>query len=92
VFPELKKNEDEKIRNELLLDIPKVFPHDKAFKYITWLEKQGEQKHETPIPRFNIGDWVIAHNKDAYQVIGFNTYDYRLQHYLGGKMNYPFKN
>jgi hypothetical protein len=91
VFPELKKNEDEKIRNELLLDIPKVFPHDKAFKYITWLEKQGEQKHETPIPRFNIGDWVIAHNKDAYQVIGFNTYDYRLQHYLGGKMNYPFK-
>ena len=43
-FPELAESEDERIRKELLIDIPKVFPHDKAFKYIAWLEKRGERK------------------------------------------------
>lgn len=37
---ELTESEDEKVRKELLLDIPKVFSHDKAFRYIAWLEKQ----------------------------------------------------
>ena len=46
IFPELAESEDEKVRRELLLDIPKVFPHDKAFRYIAYLEKQGEQKHD----------------------------------------------
>ena len=95
IFPTFKESEDEKIRKGLI-DYFSNF-HLQTFadidpkKILIWLEKQGEQKHETPIPRFNIGDWVIVHNKDAYQVIGVNTYDYRLQHYLGGKMNYPFK-
>ena len=40
----VEESEDERIRKELLLDIPKVFPHDKAFRYIAYLEKQGEQK------------------------------------------------
>ena len=44
IFLELKESEDERTRKELLLDIPKVFPHDKAFRYIAYLEKQGEQK------------------------------------------------
>ena len=43
-FLNLDENDDESIRKELLLDIPKVFPYDKAFRYITWLEKQKEQK------------------------------------------------
>lgn len=43
IFPELAESEDEKVRRELLLDIPKVFPHDKAFRYIAWLEKQGDK-------------------------------------------------
>lgn len=40
----IEESEDEKVRRELLLDIPKVFPHDKAFRYIAYLEKQGEKK------------------------------------------------
>ena len=45
IVPELKESEDEKVRKELLLDIPKVFSYDKAFRYIAYLEKQGEQKY-----------------------------------------------
>ena len=45
-FPELAESEDERIMKELLVDIPKVFPYDKAFRYIALLEKQKEQKQE----------------------------------------------
>ena len=36
------ESEDEKIRKELLKDIPEVFPYDKANKFIAWLERQQE--------------------------------------------------
>lgn len=47
-FPELKKNEDEKIRKELIQYL-KDYPNLPTGKYcrndfFTWLEKQGEQK------------------------------------------------
>lgn len=48
VIPELAENEDEKIRIELLKDIPKVFPYEKAFRYIHWLEKRKEEKPYEP--------------------------------------------
>lgn len=100
IFPELKDSEDERIMKWCIshfkgcINVIKDNDEYKEYlnnKVIPWLEKQGELKNETPIPRFNIGDWVIVHNKDAYQVIGVNTYDYRLRHYLVGEMDYPFK-
>ena len=50
IFPELKENENEKIRKELIETIHLAYDcgfslnkkqHD---KYIAWIEKQGEQK------------------------------------------------
>lgn len=39
------ESEDEKIRRELLIDVPKVFPSDKAYRYIAWLEKCAPKTH-----------------------------------------------
>ena len=92
IFPELKESEDERIRNKIIdLVNARAESHD-VEPMVAWLEKQGEQQSVDKVePKFKVGDWVIVHNKDAYQVIGVNTYDYRLQHYLGGEMDYPFK-
>lgn len=57
-FPELKESDDEEIRKELLIDIPKVFPHDKAFKYIAWLEKQGNLMKALQISNARIGELI----------------------------------
>jgi len=58
IFPELKESEDERIRIELLNYLYDVHDDDEErASWITWLEKQGEQKL-TPI--FRIGDTIIA--------------------------------
>lgn len=64
VFPELKESEDEKIRKGLIhfLETSKtVFAHlSEIDEYISWLEKQGEQKTEIKYvyPKFRIGDVI----------------------------------
>ena len=45
IFPELAENEDERIRKGLCKAIWTYIPYEDAQKYITWLEKQGEQKN-----------------------------------------------
>lgn len=42
LFPELKESEDEKIRKEIIEYIKTENPYRND--WITWLEKQGEQK------------------------------------------------
>lgn len=99
IFPELKESKDERIRKGLIeyFQAGKCANINSYYGISTndilyWLKKQDEQKPADKVePKFKVGDWVIVHNKDAYQVIGVNTYDYRLQHYLGGEMDYPFK-
>ena len=44
IFPELKENEDERIRKGLCKAIWTYIPYEDAQKYITWLEKQGDPK------------------------------------------------
>ena len=44
VFPELKMSEGEKIMKELCEDIWTFIPHEKAHKYVNWLEKQCQVK------------------------------------------------
>lgn len=51
LFPELKEDEDERIRKDLLAFIkaPYVYDfivHDRVDPWIAWLEKQGEPKQE----------------------------------------------
>ena len=66
IFPELAESEDEKIRKELLVDIPKVFPHDKAFKYISYLEKQGvDNANQRPI------DWHLEDERNLKVALSF---------------------
>lgn len=57
IFPELKENEDEKIRKEILEYISKATG---CKEWIAWLEKQGEQKPVEEVePKFKVGDWVM---------------------------------
>lgn len=77
-------SEDERIRKELLADIPKVFPYDKAFRYIAYLEKQKEQKpieqNASPMIDSALNDYVCkvyaALDKENGGVLSFA----RLQH------------
>ncbi len=48
LFPELKESEDERIKKELIAIFKGQIPYtskEDAERYITWLEKQVEQKH-----------------------------------------------
>ena len=65
IFPELKENEDEKIKKEIL-NVFKQFDEGTVIfgrkydyaKWIAWLEKQGEQDNKAA-PKFKVGDWII---------------------------------
>ena len=73
IFPELKKSEVEKIKEDLIQWINE-FPdtiwrgHYKS-DIIAWLEKQDEQKSADKFePKFHEGDWVI-YNNDICQIV-----------------------
>jgi len=63
IFPELKESEDERIKNEIIAFVEQSIhrgggtpiPQEQEDKWITWLEKQGEQN---PTPKFKIGDTI----------------------------------
>ena len=61
IFPELKESEDERIRKEIIdflrLPHPQFVGKRDHEKWISWLEKQGEQK-PVVIPKFRVGDKV----------------------------------
>lgn len=87
-FPELKESEDEKIRKELLdycKNRAEKYPNDPKYKnigaWISWLEKQGEQKHADKVkPKFHEGDF-IKYNKGnfIYKVTSVNGDSYRVE-------------
>ena len=72
IFPELKENDDEKIRNELIEHINSfkttVISDLKERQYdswIDWLERQGRQNHGDKVePKFNIGDTIVEKDID----------------------------
>lgn len=65
IFPELKEDNDERIREELI----SLVKYTKGLKIgyklritqdemIAWIEKQGEQKSaDKTEPKFKVGDW-----------------------------------
>lgn len=69
-IPELTESEDEKIRKEisdflLTTHDPRLVGKLKRYDWISWLEKQGEQKPTDKVePKFKIGDWVVLFPHD----------------------------
>ena len=67
-FPELKENEDEKVKKELIKAINLAYDCGIAItkenrdKYLAWIERQGEQK-------FKVGDWVVTNQGKVNQVV-----------------------
>lgn len=82
---ELKESEDEKIRKGIIEYLEQsqfgeehyLIDDDVVRGYISWLEKQGEQKVE---PKFKVGDWI---NKDGaiWRIEGVSDKEY----ILGGR-------
>jgi len=68
IFPELKESEDEKIRKSIIGYLKECRNNtrsevmlDEYAKWISWLEKQGEQKSTDKIePKFKVGDTVTV--------------------------------
>lgn len=64
VFPELKENEDERIRKSLIEHIKGItswnyFLGISKEQMLAWLEKQGEQKPIDKVePKFHEGEWI----------------------------------
>lgn len=96
VFPELKKSEDKRIREELIRDIDIAMPFETAQRYIAWLEKQGEQKVNEIHPIFRVGDY-IRNKKTSDEVLieqlDVKAKDYYYTSYDGGAeihSDFPF--
>jgi hypothetical protein len=80
IFPELKDSKKEwieKIRQELKSYLghrktEQISESDAVQQWITWLEKQGEQKSIDKVePQFHEGDWVIGAN-NVFKIISLN--------------------
>lgn len=75
IFPELKGNEDRKIRNAIY-DALKYLEREHSWDFLgdvdildayTWLEKQGKQKPFNKVePKFKEGDWVVFNGLTLY--------------------------
>lgn len=67
IFPELKKSEDERIKKGIIEYLEQSQFGEEHYQidddivrgYITWLEKQGNQKQDVNYPKFNFDD-VLA--------------------------------
>ena len=90
IFPELVESEDERVRKELIDYINRLTASpnyiDKYNAWISWLEKQGEQKPANKVePKFKVGDWIT----DGYvggQITSIedNYPCYKIADFMGG--------
>lgn len=96
IFPELKEDDDERIKKNCInfLELQKQH-HAATFEIeecIDWLKKQGKSSTDKT-PRFNVGDWVVyIKSKDIYRIEKKENYEYTLRHILGGLLCLPFSN
>ena len=59
--------EDEETRKEIIEFIKSSFPVGKNNRWITWLEKQGEQKpNDKAESKFKVGDWIVDNEDDEF--------------------------
>ena len=75
LFPELKKSEDELIKEELIHFLETcrdthLVGNRKRDEWIAWLEKQGERKSDSKVEsKFKVGDFIVYNNNgDVCQV------------------------
>ena len=97
IFPELKEDDDERIKKNCIhfLELQKQH-HAATFEIeecIAWLEKQGENSTDKNKPRFKVGDWVIFTTSGSlYQVEKKENYEYTLRNIHGGSFCVSFSN
>lgn len=97
IFPELKENNNERIRKNCIhfLELQKQH-HAATFEIeecIAWIKKQGKKPIDKNKPRFKVGDWVVFITSGSiYQVKKKENYEYTLRHTLGGSMCLSFSN
>ena len=83
LFPELKESEDkciEKIKKDIISylnnrQITSIAESSATERWISWIEKQGEQKTDFK-PKFHGGDWIVWQDK-CYKV-NYNGCGYEL--------------
>lgn len=87
LHPELKKNEDERIKKALLSHFSR-YKGDEIFlngitmeQIVGWIEKQGKQKSAEKVePKFKAGDWILhCGTEQTYQVVGIKDNKYQLK-------------
>jgi len=69
--PELRENEDERIRKKLIDYMKEFVPFDDTGEVVAWLEKQKEQKPTLVVPKFHVGDKVISTKNEhlTYEIL-----------------------
>lgn len=87
LHPELKKNEDERIKKALLSHFSR-YKGDEIFlngitmeQIVGWIEKQGKQKSAEKVePKFKAGDWILhCGTEHTYQVVGIKDNKYQMK-------------
>ena len=84
IFPELKESDDEKTRKKIINYIKNSayqVDNETYKSWITWLEKQGEQKPTDKVEsKFKIGDWIVNNiNNHSREIL--HIYDIRGDRY-----------
>ena len=89
-FHELRENEDERIRN-LIIDLVNARANDNDVEpMISWLEKQGEQKHADKVePKFKIGDWIACKGLNTALIINIDDDKYEVE-FIDGNKGFPY--
>ena len=91
IFPELKKEDAERIRKNCIhfLELQKQH-HAATFEIeecIDWLEKQGKKPTDETEPRFKVGDWVVNKFGDSWHIDSLDKKNYQVS---DGKGNYNY--
>lgn len=85
LFPELKRNKDGQIRDEICAYIgaKQDISLDVHNRWIAWLEKQGNEKPADKIePKFKVGDWILYsgdHYEGVRHIIKINEKGYYIE-------------
>jgi len=98
IFPELKENEDERIK-KMLRDILSQWKNEipawcSDIKLIDatlkWIEQQGEQKPAEELkPKYKVGDWVVSPNGVYWHIDAINDNRYEVSCTTGEGANWP---
>lgn len=96
-FPELKEDDDERIRKEMIIWLKGFigeasgvgYTEDEIKERIAWLAKQGEQKVTNAIePKFKVGDWITCAELNTALILNIENDKYFVE-YVSGSKGFP---